>query len=372
MAKSSLIGPVGMLSGGIIGAGIFSLPYVTHQAGLLVGLSLVAVATVAYCVIHLMYADIIIGTTGQHRFVGYVGRYLGKNASYVAILMSVVEMVLVLTIYLILSVSFSRLLVPQITPVVALAVFWIIGSTSIFMDQKKFTRAEVVASFGIIATVAILFFAGIPQFSRLTGQALVGGGNILLPLSAILFALSGRVAIPSLVKLLRGGPTGSIKRAVVWGTVVPGIVYAFFILSILALSGGVSEDSVSGVVGLIPTWLLLIVGILGLLALWSSYMLVGLDVSETLKYDLNLPVWLRACIVVVVPLVLYVLGFTNFIQLVGFVGGIFLAFEGIFISLAWSVARRRRSLGGLITVSWPTMLFLWIVFCGALAGLLFS
>lgn len=373
--KNSIVGAVGILAGGIIGAGVFSLPYVVHQSGLLVGLVLLAIAATAYCIIHLMYADVIVGTTGQHRFVGYIAKYLGTNWSYFAILMAVVQMVCVLTIYLILSISFMRLIAPTANEFTAIFLFWALGSATMFLKLRRLAVVETLVTVGILAIMVALFIFGLGDLENLAATPLVRSQNALLPLAAIFFALSGRVAIAPLVNYFRSKdslPKKDIRRAVIAGTLLPAISYAIFICAVLALSGFVSEDSITGIVAAIPHWLALGVGVLGFLTLWSSYILVGLDVSDTLKYDLDLPMWLRLFVVIIVPLMLYAVGFTSFIGLVSIVGGVFLALEGVFIVLLWRQARIHQSLGGLIHVSRPVLLFLWFVFSAALIGALVS
>jgi amino acid permease len=367
----SIIGPVGILAGGIIGAGVFSLPYVVNESGLLLGLGLLLVATITYCIIHLMYADIIVGTPGQHRFVGYIARYLGRRWSYVGVLMAVVEMVCVLTIYLILSISFLKLLWPGVPDMTALLLFWAVGSATMFWKLKRLAFAETLVLVGIVAIMVTLFGAGLGHIEDLGRISLFESKNILLPLSAIFFALSGRVAIPPLVNLFRSAgqvPRHRVRLAIITGTVIPAVAYAIFIIAVLVLSGTVSQDAVTGIAGLVPGWLMTGVGALGLLTLWSSYILVGLDVSDTLRYDLEVPRWLRLFVVVGAPVMLYLAGFTSFIGLVSFVGGVFLAFEGVFIVLMWRQAHHRKNLGGLIRVSRTILLFLWLVFTAALIG----
>ncbi len=373
--KKRIFAAACILSSGIIGAGVFSLPYVVRSAGLAVGFGLLVLATITYCTIHLMYADVVVGTAGQHRFVGYIARYLGMRWSYAAILMAVVQMILVLTIYLVLSISFMRLVAPALGQFGALGIFWLAGSSAIFLNRKRLAFAEVLVTCGIAAIITILFLVGAPHFGSLAGLPLVTSENILLPLSAIFFALSGRVAIVPLVNYFRAGGgshKAAISSAVILGTVGPAAVYVVFVLAVLALSGVVSQDAVTGIIGAIPSWLAVGVGSLGLLSLWSSYTLVGLDVSDTLKYDLEIPHWLRFFVVVLVPPLFFFLGFTSLIGLVSFVGGVFLALEGLFVVLLWRQARRQKSLGGLIQVSRATMLFLWIIFAAALIGVVIS
>src|SRR3990170_1628515 len=97
--------PFGLLAGTIIGAGVFSLPYLFKFSGFALGFFYLALASFAYVVLYRMYADIIRETPGDHRFVGFARIYLGRYASWLAFLIAVVEGVLVLTIYLILSQS---------------------------------------------------------------------------------------------------------------------------------------------------------------------------------------------------------------------------------------------------------------------------
>ncbi len=368
-------GPIGILAGGIIGAGVFSLPYAVSQSGLLIGFVLLALAATAYCIIHLMYADVAVGISEQHRFVGYIKMYLGERWSYAAILMAVVEMVCVLTIYLILSATFVKIILPATSELFAIVVFWFFGSATMFLKLRRLATVETIVLAGILAIMVALFLCGVPYLNNLKDVALVGSGNVLLPLSAIFFALSGRVAIPPLVNYFRLRTASSkkeIRRAVVIGTLIPAVSYAVFIAAVLALSGSVSQDSIAGIVSSVPHWLMLGVGVLGLLSLWSSYILVGLDVSDTLKYDLDIPLWLRLVVVCLAPLMLYLAGFTSLIGLISFVGGVFLALEGMFIVLLWREARERKKLGGLIAVTRPTLLFLWIVFLAALVGVLIA
>jgi amino acid permease len=371
----SIIAAIGMLAGGIIGAGAFSLPYVFDRAGVATGSILLVIATIAYSGLHLAYADIIRGTPGEHRFVGYVRRYLGIKTSYLGICMAVIEMVFVLTIYLVLSISFTQLLFPTLSSEFALVLFWIAGSTTMFMKLRRLAFAESLVTVGIIAIIGALSVAAMPWLGGSgNASAPLSSGTILLPLSAILFSLSGRVAIPPLVHYLSAGPAVSrrIRTAVVLGTALPAVLYGIFVMAIIALSGSVSPDAVSGIQGVISPWLLGAVGVLGLLTLWSSYILVGVDVSDTLKYDLQLPIWLRLFIVMIVPPLLYVMGFNNFIGLIAFVGGIFLALEGAFIVLMWRKAKQQQRTGGIITLSASWQFFLWIVFIAALGGVFIS
>lgn len=332
---------VGLLAGTIIGAGVFSLPYIFKAAGLTSGFFYLILAGVVYIVVYFMYAEIIAKTAGEHRFVGYTKIYLGKTMSFLAILMTVIQMILVLTIYLILSQSFGNLITTFGAPIEKMIVFWFLGSVSIFLSLRRIAWLEFLVTVGMIAIILLISFFGLQHWESLGKIAFAPDwGKFLLPLGPILFALSGRVAIPAMMKF-----NTPIKKAIAWGVLIPVAAYGIFILSVMAISPEVSEDAVSGLIGNIPAWALVIVGIFGILSLLSSYITVGFDVYRSLELDLRFPHWLQFILIIFSPLVLYFAGFTNFIQLVSFVGGIFLALEGIFIIWMWlKMAKKQVSL----------------------------
>jgi len=127
---------------------------------------------------------------------------------------------------------------------------------------------------------------------------------------------------------------------VVLGVIAPAVAYALFIFGVIALSGSVSSDAITGLAGRVSPVVLIGIGILGLLSIFSSYIVVGLHVKNVLLFDLRFPAFLRFFIVVLGPLVIYFSGFQNFIGLVSFVGGIFLTFEGILIVAMWLKANK--------------------------------
>lgn len=369
--------PLGVLAGGIIGAGVFSLPYMFSRSGLLVGFFYLAVAAAVYSVIHLLYADLMLRTPGEHRFVGYANLYLGRPFFYLGIVMAIIQMLFVLTIYLILSVRFTDLAVPGGSEMAKLLIFWLLGSFAIFMKLKRLALSEALVTVGIVAIILIIFGVGVVHLPSLKDLPLIASGaSLLLPLPAILFALSGRVAIPavlSYVKLKHGEARAAhkiTKRIIIWGTLLPAIVYGLFVLGTLGITPSPTDDAVTGLVGLAPVFLVLLVGLLGWLSLWSSYILVGLDVSRTLQHDLKISHFWRVTLVVFGPIVFYLAGFNNFITLISFVGGILLSIEGILIVAMWVMANHRNSVPPILLKRKHglLMVFLVVVFILSLMG----
>ena len=121
----------------------------------------------------------------------------------------------------------------------------------------------------------------------------------------------------------------------------------------------------SGLVGQVPEWILALLGILGFLSLFSSYIVVGLNLRRILEYDLSLSGWLSRALVIFTPPALYFSGFQNFVYLVSFVGALFLPLENLFIILMWLKADRISMyasilVGGLTRKTIPLLILIFV------------
>ncbi len=332
----TILQPASILAGMIIGAGVFSLPFVFVQAGLSTGFFYLGFFGLIYILLYFLYADVIVRTPGDHRFVGYSKIYLGPIGFWSSLFIGLVQLILVLTVYLILAPSFSRLLISADLTYHFLF-FWIIGSVTIFSNSKRLAFLEFLIVIGIAAIMALIFIFGLKGF--LTSPISFGLLDIskFLAVGPILFALSGALAIPEMVNYFREAkiPLSFMKRALALGGAIPMIAYGAFVVGVIGLSGSVTEDAVSGLVGSVPQFFLILVGVLGFLALLSSYIIVGDNVRRIIEYDLHLPAWVGGAAAILLPPMLYIAGLQNFIGAVSFIGLFFLPLEAIFIIAIW-------------------------------------
>lgn len=333
----------GLLAGTIIGAGIFSLPYIMGRLGVWLGLFYLAAFALVYFLIHFMYAELVLEDGPGHNFFHLADKYLSKPTRIFSDIVILGELAITLTIYLILAPVFMNLFMGFSGPV-AMFVFWIIGSILIFVKLDWMERAELLDVFCILAAVFILVgvsgfnFGNVPVFPQIPDWSLW-----LLPFGPLLFALAGRPAITKVVEEYRRakseGAGFSLKSAVAWGTFAPAVLYAVFMIAVLAINPSVGPDTITGL-GLSPT-LAAALGILGFVAVWTSYSMIGLNIREILVQDLRWPKRASGLMVILLPMVLYVSGFRDFLGTIGIAGGLFLALEGIFIITMWRRAFRK-------------------------------
>ncbi|MDO8584710.1 MAG: aromatic amino acid transport family protein [bacterium] len=364
--------PVGILSGAIIGAGVFSLPYVLHPFGTVVAGLYLGLLGLVFATVHLLYADLLLRTPGSPNFVGVARYYLGTPGLWLTFVTGVLQTFLVLLVYLVLAQSFVSLVVPSAAPASGVFAFWFFGSLAIFLSVRRFAAVEFFITGGIVAIFGFVFWLGLSSAAPLItyGGAPLPLGVALLAIGPVLFSLSGRVAVAEIITYFRRdvAATSDIRRSVVAGTLLPAFCYFLFVVAVWALSPVVSADAVSGLRGVVSSGTLVVIGILGLLSLWSSYIIVGLNVKNILRDDLRFPAWVAGAFVVVLPPALYAFGFTNFLALIGFIGSTFLAVEGALIIYLWQRANRENAPVLLLRLSWCALLPLYIIFALALVS----
>ena len=342
MYKNILL-PASILSGSIIGAGIFSLPFVFNKFGLLAGFISLIVFAFIYALIYFIYADVVLRTEGEHRFVGYSKIYLGKPGFVASIFVGLVQMLLVLTVYLILAPNFTQLIFGG-SYLAHFLFFWLVGSLMTLFNTRKIAWFEFLIVSGIVFIIFLVFFFGVNNADISFMRNFNFNMDSLGVLGAVIFALAGVMVIPEVVAYFKesSSPLKYIKRSLLLGSFLPALAYIAFVLGILGLSKSVSPDSISGLVGHAPGWLMALLGCLGFLSLASSYVLVSLNTRHIFEYDFSLPANLSKALVIFIPPVFYFLGITGFTEAVSFTGSFFIPLEIILLILIWIKANKLR------------------------------
>ncbi|MEK7634498.1 MAG: aromatic amino acid transport family protein [Patescibacteria group bacterium] len=368
---SQFIFPTSLLAGTIIGAGMFALPYLFEKSGIILGLLYLIFFSLVFALMHLMYADIIIRTPENHRFPGYAGVYLGKFGFWSSIFMAVIGAIFVLTVYLILSASFINLIFPNliIDNIYKILFFWLISSAALFFNVNKLTFLEFLVFGGMVVIIFIIFISGILTIDKIKSYSLIDLKYAFLPYGAILFSMYGRSAIPTVLGYFRNNNQSPLlsKWPIILGSIIPSLIYIIFIFGIFGLSNKISEDAVSGLVGHLPFFVLIFLGVLGIISLWSTYIMIGRDIKKTLEHDFKLSQILSGLIVVFIPIILYLLGFKNFLKLIEISGGIIIGLEGLFLILMWLKASKINAENKMINNLHPLIIYpLLIVFIGGI------
>jgi hypothetical protein len=339
---------VGVLAATTLGAGIFTLPWIFHAAGWrLAGGLLIALAALVvfaeYC-----YWRTLDAVGGKERLIGLARDRLGKAWSMAAFIGVMGGMFFALVIYLALAERFLGILLP-LHGTIDLLIFWALAVIPATFGIRRFAAVENTAVACKCLLIIFIFFSASHPGAILQAAAPTVA-NPLFAFGALIFALSGWNAIEPMYELWRSGE-GKKKNirplaVLIGGMAAIAVLYILFPAAILgSLSGGsfLATDTLSGLVGW-PAWKIGLLALLGLFAVWTSYLPASLEIENALHKDLH---WHRRAaflVVALAPLLAVLAGFRNVIEVMAFSGAIFVGMQYLVIfALAERVLRPRRA-----------------------------
>jgi len=338
-----------IIAGSIIGAGVFSLPYVFSRIGFTAGLVYLFAFAILYGFVYRMYAQLMERQEGRHEFLFLIRKYFYKNLVPLASVTALGGLLFGLVAYLALMPSFANFVV-DIPETLIVMTFWAFGSLFFFLKPHYLGFAEVIGTACILSIVVLLlvFGFGSPGEISLPEKETLSLGLILLPFGPLLFSFSGRSAVSEATAMYRKikKPRFKISTVITAGTLLPAFVYLVFILGVFRIAPEITPDTLGGLL-LLPVWMKASLAGLGFFALFTSFVMLGTNVRDILNYDAGMP-WLASALVpTIVPLGLYLVGLQDFFLVMSFAGGLFVSLESMFIISMWRrhfVSHRFRNL----------------------------
>jgi hypothetical protein len=288
--------------------------------------------------------------------LGIVKHHLGRVWFLPAFCSIVGGLVLTLVAYLILAPRFIHFVFPGISPTLGVLMFWSACSLPLLFGLRRLLTIEFLSSILMLGFIAVLFGTA-EEPSRIFSLPAAIPDNFFLPFGAVLFALAGWTAIEPIHDAFSRDRCARV--GMILGSVFAALTYVLFVMAIIGSDGLASSDVVSGLAGW-PFWKMVMTGVFAVLLIADSYVPISWEIKNAFERDLHWPKPVGLGLVVVLPALLYFLGLTNFIAVVGLVGGVFLAIEYLFIVF---VARRvlRLSLAECVATDCLTVLFLLAV-----------
>ena len=191
------------LVGTIIGAGIFGVPFVMAQAGFFVGLGYFVILGAIMLILHLMYAEVVEHTKGQHRLIGYSEIYFGAKVKKLVSASFVVSAYGSLIVYILLANNFFNTLFGSIFHHNFLwgFLFWAVLGYGIIRGLRVATKIEFFMFGFLVLTMAVIIFKGL-ALVNIQNLLTFNASNVIAPFGVILFSLGGFAAIP-----MRPAPT---------------------------------------------------------------------------------------------------------------------------------------------------------------------
>jgi len=337
---------VATLAGTIIGVGIFSLPYITMKVGLWVMLGYFLVLTVLVTLIHYFFGEVALNTPDFLRLPGYAKIYLGKIGKNIVLVSSVLGSIGSILAYIIIGGEFSGKLLSPFFGGNALFytfLYFIFGALFVFWGIKAISKIEFWGMILFFISLFLIFLKVIPLF-KIENLSLRAGNfsDIFLPYGPILFALSALTLIPEVEEIL-GEDKKLLKKVIPISILIPAAIYLFFIFLVFGVSGQkTSPEAISGLKDYLGSGILSVAFFAAILTTFTSFIAIALTLKKTLWYDLKIPKTISWAITCFIPFALFLLGFKDFIKVIGVVGGMLMAIDGVIILLMYQKIKGKK------------------------------
>ncbi|MEK7579718.1 MAG: aromatic amino acid transport family protein [Patescibacteria group bacterium] len=337
---------VAILVGTIVGVGIFGIPFSFAKAGFITGFLFLVFLGAVSLTINLIFGEVVLRTKEIHQFTGYAKKYLGPSARNFANFAWFAGIYGALLAYIIISGNFIfNLLIPffYFSPFFYSVLFFIFVSAALLAGLRQVAWFESFMIVFFVLIIVLIFIFGLP---RINIQNLItfGGGEFwFLPYGVLLFAYAGFSAVPLQRELARRRPE-ILKKAILWGSLLPIFLYFIFALTIVGVSGETtSPDVISGLYDFFDYRIIFLVSLFGLFAITTSFLALGSALLETFRIDHHFKRIRAWALVSFIPFLMFLFGVRNFIEVISVAGALAIGIEGIILVLMYKAAKKSSS-----------------------------
>ncbi len=340
--KGDFAKSIGMIVGGSVDAGIFGAPFVFAQSGFLLASLLILFLGVFAAILHLMLLDIGDRTPGKHRLVGLSGLYLGRVGKIVATGSVVFGGIGALVVYILVAGTFLSVLFGGFGAgdTILMGAFWAIMSAVMFWGLRIAIWLEMVMAAGMVLILLFFIIQGAPHIDY-NNFLTINFDKTFLAWGVLLFALFRPPAI-SESRAATGLRGRAIRKAALFGTSISLIMILLFSVIVVGVTGAnSSQEAISGLVNYLGEGTVKAGAIMGLLAISSSFLVLGFNIRDTFMYDLNVSKKKGDIFVIFACLAFLFFGFSDIITLMGLLGVILGVINGCFIILIFIKAKNK-------------------------------
>ncbi|MFH1510027.1 MAG: aromatic amino acid transport family protein [Candidatus Nealsonbacteria bacterium] len=353
--------------GSTVGAGIFGIPYVVSKSGVIPAIFYFLILGGIMLLLNLFFGEIFLRTKENCRLAGLSRKYLGKNYGRLTSFSVFVGLIGALLAYIILGGKFLSILLSSVIlvdPFYCSLFFGLILIPFIFKGVKVVAPLEIFTNACFFIIIFIIFILGFPKIN-FHNFTLIEIPNILLPYGVILFSLAGMSAIPEAEALLKTTKEKkSLKKIIITSFVAMVFLYAFFTFIIVGISGkDTSVDVFQGLIPFLGPEIIFIGSLAAFITLADSFLVIAICLRNSLVCDQKMPKLLANSLVTFLPIILFLIGLRGFIEVIGFLGTLIGAVEGVIIILLFRKAKELGNHQPEYTINVPKIvLFLCAVF----------
>jgi len=354
LSRGKFLMAITTLVGTIVGAGILGIPYVVAKAGLLYGLLLILTIGIGFIFLNLFAGEFILRTKEQHQLTGYAEKYLGKKGKMVMAFSLIFSIYGALTAYLIGEGATINSIITTLfgkgsginifslpAELIYSLLFFVVAFLIIFHGIKAAGKTELIL---ISLLTLVVIFISIFSYNKVNYNnfSLFNPAYFFMPYGIIIFAFLASPAIPEVQEVL-GKNKKLMKRTIIIGSIIPIVLYLLFAFSVSLVVGlgnfellQPNERIATIALSLYShPFLGVAANLLAVLAMFTSFLTLGIALIEVYHYDYKLPLSLSMLLTFSLPLLIVIFNLTSFIIILGLTGAIAGGLDGIMIILMY-------------------------------------
>ncbi|MBI2670010.1 MAG: hypothetical protein HYX20_02625 [Candidatus Yanofskybacteria bacterium] len=333
---------VATLVGSTIGVGIYGIPFAFQKAGFGIGfLFLIGIGSL-FLLSNFLYGEVILRTHERHQLVGYTNKYLGVWARKINLFTFMVGAYGALIGIIIISGGFLANVFSfslRLSPASWSTIFILIVSVFIFRGLRTISKTDFLMMFLFTSIILFIGLLGVRSVN-LNNYTLAVKNFWFLPFGIVMFAMSSKTGVP-LVREVLTGSEDKFRKALIFGTVMPALLYLVFTFVVVGISGdATSPDAISGLSGFLGTKIIFIGSLFGFLTSFSIFINLGTALKESFQEDFYFSRRWAWLLTMIPPYVLFISGIRNFIDIIGLVGGVAVSIEMIILIFLYAKARK--------------------------------
>ena len=218
-------------------------------------------------------------------------------------------------------------------------IFFVIAAIILFVGLKILKVFELWMVLALLLVVFLIFIFGFSAVD-LNNYKNIQLNGWLIGYGLMLFAYGGAASIVPLREILRGHEQ-QVKRAVTIATVIPIVVYVFFSLIVVGVTGLATTEVATIGLGEKSGQAIIIFGnLFAFFAMGTSFLTIATTLKEFFHYDLKLPRITSLALTLALPFFIFLFIARGFVDTMGVVGGVAFGLSGIIMVLMFWRAKK--------------------------------
>ncbi|MDO8470464.1 MAG: hypothetical protein Q7S63_00625, partial [bacterium] len=340
----------------------FGLPYVVAKSGIIPALFYFLLVGGIVMLLHLCMGEVCLRTKEKYRLVGYANMYLGLPGKILVTFTALVGTTGTLLVYLILGGKFLAMFFPGALSIEILTVLLGLAlSFLILQGIQLISKIEFFTNAALFLAVFLILLFSLPHL-KAENFSLISFPDMFLPYGVMFFAFIGWAAVPEIAELFKTHKEkGGFEKAIIWSSVLSVLLCAVFSFVVVGVSGtATTEDALTGLVPFFGVLIVAVGAFFGLMTIADSFLIFGNYLKNSLKKDYGMPDPVAFLLATGAPILLFLLGVRELIQVISIVGVFIGTIEGgVILAMFWQ-AKKKGSRTPEFSLSLPLTLVLFL------------